>query len=111
MTRFELCFQIQHAPLHLGGAGAAAASATGVAAAAASVAAAATTSAASTTGGAAVGGGNVRRMHRPTPADFQDQSGPTSTREPAVLTGLDIGPAPWRWSPAGAHTPPLFSST
>ena len=89
----------------LGGAAAAAASATGVAVA--GVAAAATTAAASATG-AAVGGGSVRRMHRPTPADFQ--SGPASTREPAVLTGLDIGPAPWRWSPAYLASMPAVAS-
>ena len=41
--------------------------------------------------------GKVRRMHRPTRAGFAD--GPASAREPCVLTGLDLGPAPWTWSP------------
>ena len=40
----------------------------------------------------------VRRMHRPSPANFR--AGPSTHREPCVLTGLDIGPAPWSWSPA-----------
>jgi hypothetical protein len=44
---------------------------------------------------AAGAGGSVRRMHRPTPAEFR--TGPAATREPVVLTGLDIGPAPWLW--------------
>ena len=40
----------------------------------------------------------VARMHRP---DFEAfRSGPATRREPCVLTGLDVGPAPWTWSPA-----------
>ena len=52
----------------------------------------------------------VRRMHRPTPADFRSGSGPASTREPCVLTGLDIGPAPWLWSPQHLASMPDVAS-
>lgn len=46
----------------------------------------------------------VRRMHRPSPADFR--AGPSTHREPCVMTGLDIGPAPWTWSPAHVASVP-----
>ena len=42
--------------------------------------------------------GRVRTMHRPTAEAFR--AGPAATREPCVLTGLDVGPAPWTWSPS-----------
>lgn len=41
---------------------------------------------------------SVERIHRPTPQDFS--SGPAARRVPAVVTGLDIGQAPWKWTPA-----------
>lgn len=57
---------------------------------------------------AAAPGGPVRRMHRPTPSAFR--SGPASTREPCVLTGLDVGPAPWLWSPQHLASMPAVAS-
>ena len=50
----------------------------------------------------------VRRMHRPTRAGFAD--GPASAREPCVLTGLDLGPAPWTWSPEHLASKPGVAS-
>ena len=44
------------------------------------------------------GRSSVRRMHRPTPQAFIE--GPASQRVPAVLSGLDIGQAPWKWTPS-----------
>jgi tRNA wybutosine-synthesizing protein 3 len=41
---------------------------------------------------------SVERIHRPTPQEFS--SGPAARRVPAVVTGLDIGQAPWKWTPA-----------
>jgi len=41
---------------------------------------------------------SVERIHRPTPQEFA--SGPAARRVPAVVTGLDIGQAPWKWTPA-----------
>ena len=52
--------------------------------------------------------GRVRRMHRPTRATFAD--GPASAREPCVLTGLDLGPAPWTWSPEHLAAKPGVAS-
>ena len=52
--------------------------------------------------------GKVRRMHRPTRAGFAD--GPASAREPCVLTGLDLGPAPWTWSPEHLASKPGVAS-
>ena len=52
---------------------------------------------------------SVRRMHRPTRATFAD--GPASAREPCVLTGLDLGPAPWTWSPEHLAAKPGVAST
>ena len=39
----------------------------------------------------------VARLHRPEPGDFANFL--ASRRAPAVLTGLDIGQAPWTWNP------------
>ena len=47
-------------------------------------------------------------MHRPTRATFAD--GPASAREPCVLTGLDLGPAPWTWSPEHLAAKPGVAS-
>ena len=47
-------------------------------------------------------------MHRPTRATFAD--GPASAREPCVLTGLDLGPAPWTWSPEHLASKPGVAS-
>ena len=44
------------------------------------------------------GHSSVQRIHRPTPQAFNE--GPASHRIPAVLSGLDIGQAPWKWTPA-----------
>ena len=52
--------------------------------------------------------GKVRRMHRPTRAGFAD--GPALAREPCVLTGLDLGPAPWTWSPEHLASKPGVAS-
>lgn len=41
---------------------------------------------------------SVARLHRPEPKDFVKFL--ASRRVPAVLTGLDIGQAPWTWNPA-----------
>ena len=41
---------------------------------------------------------SVRRMHRPSRESFA--LGPLNQREPCVLTGLDVGSAPWTWSPS-----------
>lgn len=49
-------------------------------------------------GGSRTPSGRVRTMHRPTAEAFR--AGPAATREPCVLTGLDVGPAPWTWSPS-----------
>ena len=51
---------------------------------------------------------SVRHMHRPSPTEFR--SGPVSSREPCVLTGLDIGPAPWLWSPQHLATKPAVAA-
>jgi len=40
---------------------------------------------------------SVRRIHRPSPEDFTQNI--AARRAPAVLTGLDIGQAPWKWTP------------
>ena len=55
-------------------------------------------SAAKPTQPALEGRSSVRRMHRPTPQAFIE--GPASQRVPAVLSGLDIGQAPWKWTPS-----------
>lgn len=39
----------------------------------------------------------VRRVHRPSPEDFTQNI--AARRAPVVLTGLDIGQAPWKWTP------------
>ena len=44
------------------------------------------------------------------PSPFRSGSGPASTREPCVLTGLDIGPAPWLWSPQHLASMPAVAS-
>jgi tRNA wybutosine-synthesizing protein 3 len=43
-------------------------------------------------------GTNVRRVHRPLPADFKNTI--AAQRVPAVISGLDIGQAPWTWTPS-----------
>ena len=44
------------------------------------------------------GRSSVRRMHRPTVRAFHE--GPAAQRIPAVLSGLDLGQAPWKWTPS-----------
>ena len=53
--------------------------------------------------------GRVRTMHRPTAEAFR--AGPAATREPCVLTGLDVGPAPWTWSPSHLAAKPGVAET
>jgi tRNA wybutosine-synthesizing protein 3 len=54
--------------------------------------------------------GTVRRMHRPTERTFRGEGGPVRTRVPCVLTGLDLGPAPWLWSPAHLAAKPSVAA-
>ena len=53
--------------------------------------------------------GVVRRMHRPLRGQFQQ--GPLTQREPCVLTGLDVGTAPWTWSPKHLASKPDVAAT